>query len=391
VTPSGPPRILAIMGSGETAPTLRKTHERILARVPAGVPRLLLETPYGFQENAPQLTAKTLEWFSGHVGHPLEPAGLGRLDGDDPLARERGLRRLAGAGYVFSGPGSPSFALRQWIGSPVADRFAAMLREGGALVLSSAAALTLGVATVPVYEVYKAGEEPFWLPGLDLLTPLGLPVAVVPHWDNAEGAEHDTSHCFMGERRMAQLEAMLPPGTWMLGVDEHTAAVLDLDADTVAVEGRGAMTVRVAGVETRHPAGSVLPLGELRAVSGSAAAPATAAEETIALPEADVDRSARAVLDCLAAAAAEPDPERRREMLAAARAGVARLADLAAAEPAPAARETVAPLVESLLEVRRIARAEKRWELSDLVRDRLAAAGVTVRDTPAGAEWELAG
>jgi cysteinyl-tRNA synthetase len=34
-------------------------------------------------------------------------------------------------------------------------------------------------------------------------------------------------------------------------------------------------------------------------------------------------------------------------------------------------------------------RAAKRFDLSDLVRDRLVDAGVEVRDTPAGVEWDL--
>ena len=32
----------------------------------------------------------------------------------------------------------------------------------------AAAALTLGLVTIPVYEVYKVGEDPFWLDGLDV-------------------------------------------------------------------------------------------------------------------------------------------------------------------------------------------------------------------------------
>jgi len=35
--------------------------------------------------------------------------------------------------------------------------------------MASAAALTIGRVTIPVYEIYKAGEAPRWLPGLDLL------------------------------------------------------------------------------------------------------------------------------------------------------------------------------------------------------------------------------
>ena len=103
--------------------------------------------------------------------------------------------------------------------------------------MASAAALTLGRFTIPVYEIYKVGEAPRWLPGLDLLTPLGLPVAVVPHYDNAEGGNHDTRFCYLGERRLRVLEAELPEDVFILGVDGHTALVLDVDAGTASVLG----------------------------------------------------------------------------------------------------------------------------------------------------------
>lgn len=48
-------------------------------------------------------------------------------------------------------------------------------------------------------------------------------------------------------------------------------------------------------------------------------------------------------------------------------------------------------LVRAELERRAAARAEKDWAVADEVRDRLAAAGVEVTDTPAGAKWSLKG
>jgi cysteinyl-tRNA synthetase len=52
-------------------------------------------------------------------------------------------------------------------------------------------------------------------------------------------------------------------------------------------------------------------------------------------------------------------------------------------------RSAVGPLIETLLELRASARAERRFETSDLIRDRLDAHGVEVRDTADGAEWDL--
>ena len=102
------------------------------------------------------------------------------------------------------------------------------------LVFASAAALTLGRFTIPVYEIYKAGQPVQWLDGLDLMSKAGFEgsCVVIPHYDNAEGGTHDTRFCYMGERRLAVMEAMLPDDAWVLGVDEHTAVIMDLDART---------------------------------------------------------------------------------------------------------------------------------------------------------------
>ena len=54
-------------------------------------------------------------------------------------------------------------------------------------------------------------------------------------------------------------------------------------------------------------------------------------------------------------------------------------------------RVVLAPVVDAALALRRVVRAEKRYDLSDLLRDELAAAGVAVRDTPDGVVWDLLG
>ncbi|MDQ3855672.1 MAG: class I tRNA ligase family protein, partial [Chloroflexota bacterium] len=48
----------------------------------------------------------------------------------------------------------------------------------------------------------------------------------------------------------------------------------------------------------------------------------------------------------------------------------------------------VAPLIDLLLEVRSELRSAKRFDLSDLIRDRLAALGIEVRDSAQGSTWE---
>src|SRR5207302_7758910 len=118
--------------------------------------------------------------------------------------------------------------------------------------------------TIPVYEIYKVGEAPHWLDGLDLIADARLRAAVIPHYDNAEGGTPDTRYSYLGERRLHQMEEQLPADVFILGVDEHTACILDLDADTATVTGLGAVTIRRHGHSTRVDAGSTVPLAAWR-------------------------------------------------------------------------------------------------------------------------------
>ena len=90
------PRLLCIMGSGETAPTMRGVHKDLFARV-AGLdgPAVLLDTPYGFQENAGEITTRTTAYFGRNVGSTIELAAW--RDSEDPVGVARTLERIRGA------------------------------------------------------------------------------------------------------------------------------------------------------------------------------------------------------------------------------------------------------------------------------------------------------
>jgi hypothetical protein len=307
------------------------------------------------------------------------------------------------------------------------------VRRGGTLLLGSAAALTLGTHTVPVYEVYKVGAEPRWAEGLDLLGDLtGLRAAVIPHYDNNEGGTHDTRFCYLGEQRLTMLEADLPAEVGILGVDEHTAAVMDLDAGELRVLGNGVVSVRRDGATQAFAAGSVVPLAEVAALlrgesvtavpaarpaprdagavpeGGAGAAPEGDADAPVPSLRAEAER-ARSAFDaavaardadgCVAAvlrlesAIADwsadtlqsDDADEARRVL---RALVTRLGDLSA-DGLRDPRSVVEPYVEALLSARASARAAGDYAASDAVRDRLVVLGVEVRDTPEGTSWEL--
>ena len=123
---------------------MMKHHRELIARFPGTPKAVVLDTPYGFQENASELASKAVEYFRKSVGHPIEIAGLTRLHGQDTLTVEQGLARVRQADYVFAGPGSPTYALRQWAGTSVPDIVRGKMRTGGAVTFASAAALTLG-------------------------------------------------------------------------------------------------------------------------------------------------------------------------------------------------------------------------------------------------------
>ncbi|MGA0195184.1 MAG: hypothetical protein ACO3WI_03625 [Ilumatobacteraceae bacterium] len=414
------PRILTIMGSGETAPTMMKHHRDLIARLPGDPLAVVIDTPYGFQENAPELASRAVEYFRQSVGYPIQVAGLGRLKNVDVLTVETGLSLLRRADYVFAGPGSPTYALNQWENTAVPDVLREKLQSGGAVTFASAAALTLGRFTVPVYEIYKVGIEPHWLEGLDVLRTIGLDVAVIPHYDNTEGGHHDTRFCYLGERRLAMLEQELPDGAHVLGVDEHTGVVIDIDADTATVIGNGTITVRVRGESTVFESGVTIPVDMLRdpsRTSSSSATTTTTSRESRPVTESThvasslLDEVAKAEASFESALASGDSESAVRSVLeletsirnwsvdtlqsdamdrahAALRSMIVRLGEAAVkglADP----RTAIDPVMNVVLEIRRTVRDEKRYDLSDVLRDRLAEVGIEIRDTPTGPEWHF--
>ncbi len=260
----GPARFLVIMGSGETSPTMARIHREVLAAMgPAPVPAVLIDTPFGFQTNCSQISSRAVKYFHESVGVDIGISHLEYVDQLDPAKLDRAHSAIISARYVFAGPGSPTYALRNWTRTLVPKLLAEKLVSGGAVVFSSAAALTLGVATVPVYEIYKVGEDPHWVEGLDLLNLAGLRAAVIPHFDNAEGGTHDTRYCYLGEERLRLMEAQLPEGAFVLGVDEHTACLMDLREGSVRVAGLGGLTIRAGGSEVVIAADAFTTISEI--------------------------------------------------------------------------------------------------------------------------------
>lgn len=411
-------RLLVLIGSGETSPSAVTLHQELLRT--CGSHPVLVETPYGFQENVDEVSGKARRYFARSVGTQAEVAPGMRAPADDRgVDLDHGIAALRSEAWTLAGPGSPTYAARQWLGSAVAQILRERLRREGVTVFSSAAACVTGQVGLPVYEIYKAGVRPAWIDGIDVLGDVGIHAAVVPHYDNTEGGTHDTRYCYMGERRMRALERQLPPDVAILGIDEHTALILDLARETLTVRGRGRFTVRRAGLEKHLGAGARIGLGELRgmlagrwtAEAGESApgpCPETAEHESPTLedvarrcerrfeaaePAGDADGMIRAILDLysgMSAWSTDTDVDSAEMADALLRSMVVRLGRAVSAGGGdPRAR--LAPLVEPLLAMRERLRVQHAWDLADELRDALAAGGIEVGDTPRGTRWGVAG
>jgi hypothetical protein len=313
----------------------------------------VLETPAGFEPNSAQV--------AGRVADFLEKQFAARNPEIQVIpARQRGtpfspdaetvVAPLYQANVMHLGAGSPTYAVRQLRDSLAWGLLQARHRLGAAVVFASAGAVAAGASALPVYEIYKAGADLHWQPGLDFFGPFGLRLAIVTHWNNnAGGAALDTSRCYLGLARFERLCALLPPETVVAGIDEQTALLLDLAAGTGRVAGPGGVTVMRGGLSTRFEAGANFPLerlGPLRLPAPGDGLPPALWEKAAARAEASAEEGK----------AAPPGDE-----------------------------------IVRLVEQREALRAARDWVSADQVRRALAAQGWEVDDTPDGPRVRPAG
>ena len=334
---------IALLGSGEASLTGGRVFDLISQKLSSPLRVAVLETPAGFELKSPQV--------AGHVAEFMRV----RLQNYNPIidiipARKRGtpfspdsaeiLGSLAQANLIFMGPGSPTYTVRQLRGSLAWDMLRLRHRQGAALVFASAATVAVGTWAVPVYEIYKVGEDVHVVPGLDLFADFGLPISFVPHWNNTDGGEDvDTSRCFIGLERFQQWCAQLPSGHTIVGLDEHTGLVVDFATEKCMVNGVSSVTLSRECNPEIFPAGAEFPLTELGRFHWP--------------DQDDIQPGAR---ELLASAQLTGGPE-----------------------PVP---EEVLRLAEE----RRQARNRKEWARADELRLKIAALGWTVRDGVDGQE-----
>lgn len=333
---------IAFLGSGETSLAGGRIFETLARLIPDPLRIAILETPAGFELNA--------SLVAGRVGDFLKT----RLSNYKPVidlvpARKKGtdfspdnpeiLKPLLQANMIFMGPGSPSYVARQLKDTLAWDIIRARHRQGATLVFASAATISVGQWVLPVYEIYKVGEDVHAKDGLGLFSDFGMHVSFVPHWNNAEGGvDLDTSRCFVGMERFTQWQALTPSGNIIVGLDEHSGIIMACEQGMCNVHGVSSVTVLKNGSSKIYASGSSFSLAEL----GNC------------VPPNPVEKGIRPeVWEMIASVHGSANEDPSEEVL-------------------------------TLLEQRKQARANKDFAASDRLRDEIAAFGWRVKDTKEG-------
>jgi hypothetical protein len=254
------------------------------------------------------------------------------------------LEPLLTSNVIYMGAGSPTYAIKQLEESLAWHILLARHRLGAHIVWASASPLAISAFTIPVYEIYKVGEDPHWKCGLDFFGSFGLRLIFVPHWNNTDGgANLDTSRCYMGLPRFTQLLEMVPEQVIVVGIEEHTALVIDMEEEICQVMGKGGVILLNGGNEAHYETGSAFELGEL----GSFSLPVRSND----IPE-DV---MKLVVEKQLELGSPQNPEPPQHLL-------------------------------DLVEAREAARRDKQWDEADRLRDEILELGWIIQDTGKGPE-----
>jgi len=409
--------MIVLMGSGELTATMVEVHKELLGRFGPAARAVFLDTPAGFQLNVDQISKKAQEYFQTHVQQSLAIASFKSNDSISPFETEQAYQTLREADFVLIGPGSPTYAVGQWLPSAIPQILTGRIQEGGCLVAASAAALTVGRFTLPVYEIYKVGQALHWVDGMDILKNFGFNLVVVPHWNNAEGGTHDTRFCFMGEPRFGQLVSLLPEDVSILGLDEHTACILDFQKEEAAIKGIGQVTLQHAGRRIVFKTGDRFSFELLRGqvkngdwtqtsrTPGDSVSDLDTADDAFwdqihrleaffyeGLESHEAEKTTNALLELDRMIWRAQQDLENEEFITQARDTLRELIAVLGTRLAAVPRsqtDCLAPLVNQLLDVRETFRRQKQFEAADAIRDSLQHANIIIEDTKAGSRWRL--
>jgi hypothetical protein len=261
------------------------------------------------------------------------------------------------------------------------------------------------------------GQDIHWIDGLDILKQFGLDLVVIPHWNNAEGGTHDTRFCFMGEPRFKKLETLLPDDVTILGIDEHTACIIDFNTQRIDIQGIGNVTVRKKGREikfsrkdhvsletlikdihrmdwTPEHAGHVEQTGDAEVSDKSLLNKLGEIEASFrkGLKHQDQKETTNALLelDSVIWKAQQDleDEERISEAREILRDSIVLLGAELGSSPRRL-RKCLSPLVEQMLQLRSRFRNEQKWSEADRIREVLQESNIQVEDTKDGFQWSI--
>lgn len=258
---------IAFLGSGETSLAGGRIFETLAKNIDGPLRIALLETPAGFELNSAQVVGRVgdfmmtrLQNYKPHVDIVPARKKDTAFSPDDPEI----IKPLLYANMTFMGPGSPTYAIRQLRGTLAWDVIRARHRLGATLIFASAATVSAGAHALPVYEIYKVGQDVHMVDGLELFSDFGLHLSFIPHWNNADGGvDLDTSRCFVGMERFDQWCDLVPLTNTTLGLDEHTGIIMDLESGVCEVNGVSSVSIVRECDPEIYSSGSRFELNEL--------------------------------------------------------------------------------------------------------------------------------
>ena len=379
---------ITLVGAGELMAAMSSIHRSALRRL-ADTPRaVFLDTTAGYETNVDAICDKAVEYYAHHLQTELAVARYMHRERSTPAEVAAAVAAIRGSNMIFAGPGSPTYAIRQWRDSAVWDEVVRRFEDGADVFFASAASISLGRYALPVYEIYKAGEDPFWVDGLDLLGRFGINVAVIPHFDDASGGEnYDTRFCYLGAQRFDLMQERLPPEFTILGVDAYTAVCFDPATQEATVSGQSGITLIGDGEQRRFEAGSHgshIPFADFASSSRAVVKTYDASKVIAGYAQGDEETTEGSddpmtTLTGLLEGLPSLKHDERVEVLA----QLHLLRQRQAATPAV----NEGPLVDLVLELRSALRAAKRFDLADKARDTLEQLGFEIGDTAQGATW----
>jgi hypothetical protein len=358
-------------------------HRAALSRLGQTPRPVFLDTTAGFETNVGAIAEKAVEYYAHHLQTDLKVASYRHRERASASETAAAVAAVRESNLIFAGPGSPTYAIRQWRDSPlwqaVTDRF----MEGADVLFASAASICLGRYALPVYEIYKAGEDPYWADGLDLLSHFGLSLAIVPHYDDASGGEnYDSRFCYMGARRFDELQRQLPADVSIVGIDAYTSICFDPATRTASIAGQGGITLIGGHGQERFEAGATVPFETFSGGSRENVTMFNASEAVSGYAFADDAEESDDPMQALQAHINSLDKLTGNEKVDI----LARLHQVEA-QLGSAAPESQGQLVDLVIELRKGMREAKRFDLADRARDALLEAGYEIQDTPEGTRW----